>query len=357
MKKIIAVLLLAVLMSSVTFAESLDDTYINLIFDKFESYNDEIKKERSELLDILMGSNVGLEILYNQLVDTKKEAMIESGISEAVLRKNIDILKTWSIVDRKALISAGVSGDKAALVELNNKNSVGESSPIIVVSPATSTEVTKADRIQKLSAKGLIVGEIQEIPDLMNKRFLDTETHWSNDYVLFLVSRGIISGYDDTHYKPENDISKAEIVTLITKLIVSNEDKLEQYEGNIPDIEKGNWYDVYMKRAYTLGYIHTNISGLLEPNHKSTREEVIEILINAIKILDIPIEDEMKIYKGGYKDFDQITESRQEAMTVAINLGFIKGVDEETLNPLSEIKRGEVAVVIKKLYMFIVDNI
>ena len=362
MKKILLILLMLVLTMSSVFAESVDSNYLDLIFDKFASMSESEKDTNESLLSGFIATNTGLEVLYMEALK-KTDAMEKYNISEADVRRNINALKTWSVEDRKALVAAGADGDKSTVKSLNKKNADSSSGDTSTgtggAGSPTGTETTipvDATREEKLAFKGLITAEISVKPELESKRFQDTENHWSNDYVLYLVERDIISGKSELSFDPEASISKAEIVTLVTKLIISDNTKVPSYSGSVADIEAGKWYDSHMQRGHALGLIAENTSGSLEPLHNSSREEVVEILIKAIEALEIPVADELKVYSGDFKDFEQISDTRKEAMTIAINLGFISGKGEGVLDPKSEIKRSEIAVVVKKLYLYIVEN-
>ena len=355
-----------VLSTSFVFAESLDSEYIDLIFDKFASYDEPTRAKREAELYDFIGYNSGIDFLHIQVL-ARKDEMAAYGITEEDLRRNFSALKTWSVEDRRAMVTAGAADDKATVIALNSKNASnssgdgssgdGSTGSAGTGAGAVGTTTPKAEtREEKLAIKGLITAEIAVKPELESKRFQDTENHWSNEHVLYLVERGIISGKNELSFDPEAPIAKAEIVTLVTKLIISDNTKVPSYSGSVADIEAGKWYDSHMQRGHALGLIAENTSGDLEPLHNSSREEVVEILIKAIEALEIPVADELKVYNGNFKDFEQISETRKEAMTIAINLGFISGKGDGVLDPQSEIKRSEIAVVVKKLYLYIVEN-
>ena len=341
MKKIALIVLMVLLITLPAFGEEIDQNYIDLIFSKFASMSETSRAEAASLLSTFIGSDVGLEVLYLEALK-QEDAMKRNNISEADVRRNIDALKQWSIEDRKLLVSAGASGDKSVVDGLNKKYAAG----IVVV------EVP-----EPIVGQGLISKSIDVKPWLKGKTFEDTKTHWSNEHVSYLVERDIISGKDETSFDPEASISKAEIVTLVTKLIIEDTSKIPVYSGDASDVTSGKWYDGHMQKGIVLGLVEENTSGLLMPDHNSSREEVVEILIKAIETLEIEIASELKVYKGDFNDFTSITESRKEAMTIAINLGFISGKGNGILDPQSEIKRSEIAVVIKKLYLYIMENV
>jgi len=335
MKKVLLIVLIIILTSLSAFGESIDDNYINLIFSKLDSMNETERSEAVSLLSSFIGSDVGLEVLYLEALK-QESAMASYNISAGDVRRNIDALKTWPSEDRQALIQAGVIGDKETIDTLNAKN-------------ASIVLVTQSVR------SGLISKEISVKPYLKDKSFQDTANHWSHDHVQYLVERGIISGKDENNFDPEASISKAEIVTLVTKLMIEDMSKIPVYTGTSPDVTSGKWYDGHMQRGLMLGLIEETES--IDPMHNSSREEVVEILIKAIDALEIPIDESLKEYNGDFKDFDQISDTRKEAMAIAINLGFISGKGDGIIDPQSEIKRSEIAVVVNKLYLYILEKL
>ena len=315
-----------------SFADSIDESYIGLIFDNFDKYDEEQKIENAEILDVLFSSNMGLDLLYNEIIRSKKASLEAYGVSEADLRRNIDALKTWSVEDRKALIAAGASGNEALVYDLNEKNSF---------------VLKKTPFIQKA-----------KLPQAsLKKEFIDIKNHWSQDNVNFLAERGIISGKSQTSFAPNDNILKAEIVKLVMNLVVEDEDQLPAYTGNVKDIESGAWYDQAMKQAYTLEIIKADLSNQLNPVTFATREEVVDVIIKSISAIGIEIDSDLIKYKSSFKDYKNLSPQYRESMVVAINLGIIGGKGDNTIAPKALITRGETAAVIKRLYDFIINKI
>lgn len=383
MKKVIVVGLTLVLMSSITFGSTLDSSYIDLIFNKFESYDDETKKERAELLDVFITSDVGLDVLCNQIIVEKKDSMEKYNISEESLKENIEALKNWSVEDRKELVTAGASGNKSSVVTLNEKyktqTDTGGKETIAPTDGTTSTadgvDVTaivplapiseegemvgpgpQSERGKLLLAKGYINKPIEPKKGLEGKGFEDIVGHWSSENVTFLAERGLINGNSEIEFSPDDNIKKSEIVAIICRMVIEDETKLAVVDTEWKDVKKDQWFYGVMNNAYALGLINKNSNEALEPNKYLTREEVVEILVNTINLLELPVKDEMKVYKGGYKDFDSVTKLRRESMAIALNIGIIQG-DHELIAPQDAITRGEIATVVKRVYTYIQEQL
>ncbi|MBN2794421.1 MAG: S-layer homology domain-containing protein [Clostridia bacterium] len=373
MKKGILVFICLILFSLPIYAESIDESYIDLIFDKFADYSESIRNGKAEELKVFMEENARLDLLYTVIITTKSDLMAKYNISEADLKKNIDALKTWSALDRLKLVEAGASGDRSTVDALNAKyaseNNTTPTLPTVPTIPSTpalppSGYIPLDDEetpLAYISFKGVLkssgfIYESIEVKEI-GKTFGDVKFHWSKEYVNYLAERHIISGYNSKTFMPDANIKKSEIVALLMKLLVVDPLKLPEYSGHISDLDYNNWYDQTMKNAFTLGIIEPNYLGYIEPNHYSTREEVVDMIIRSIGAMHIKIDDHLKIYKSNFNDFDKVKSEFKESMTIAINLGFISGMGNNTIAPNKEITRGEIAVVVKKLYLYILDEI
>lgn len=78
------------------------------------------------------------------------------------------------------------------------------------------------------------------------------DTHWAYDEILALTNSGLIEGYPDKTYKPENNITRAEVMTVINKLL--GRKPLESYVKSLVfnpynDLYNDKWYYVTVLEA------------------------------------------------------------------------------------------------------------
>ena len=80
-----------------------------------------------------------------------------------------------------------------------------------------------------------------EPSESVNKNFIDDSdiSIWAKGYVYTLINEEIIIGYPDMAYKPQKNITKAELVTLLNRCIGSGGSDLELIETDIENIEVG----------------------------------------------------------------------------------------------------------------------
>ena len=78
------------------------------------------------------------------------------------------------------------------------------------------------------------------------------DTHWAYDDVIALYSNGFIDGYEDGTFRPENEITRAEVMKVINKLLGRNpsEDYVKSLNFNpFNDLDENSWHYVTVLEA------------------------------------------------------------------------------------------------------------
>jgi len=104
--------------------------------------------------------------------------------------------------------------------------------------------ITRAE-VVKLLAVALGV----EIKEYEEDKFTDVADHWSSDYVNSFVELGYILGYPDNTFRPDDEISKAEVVVIINRIINKNVDEADNSEVEIVDLDETHWAYKYVMAA------------------------------------------------------------------------------------------------------------
>ncbi|MFD2671620.1 CAP-associated domain-containing protein [Marinicrinis sediminis] len=113
-----------------------------------------------------------------------------------------------------------------------------------------------------------VVG-LSAIPVYSNEgTFSDTGRHWSNETLLWAKNREMVSGYPDGTFKPNQQVSEAEFVTLLYRALGLTPQKSSQ----------SHWADPYYDIAEDLHYPYPGIQQTSVRKRSLNREEVAEIL-------------------------------------------------------------------------------
>ena len=93
---------------------------------------------------------------------------------------------------------------------------------------------------------------LQKQPDAENP-FPDVDkSHWAYDDIAALAASGFMKGYEDGTYRPENQITRAEVMTVVNKILGRNpsEPYVKTLDFNpFNDLEKDKWYYVIVLEA------------------------------------------------------------------------------------------------------------
>lgn len=76
-------------------------------------------------------------------------------------------------------------------------------------------------------------------PDSRSTEFTDLSRHWAAGYISALTHEGYIAGYPDGTFRPDNEVTRAEFVTLINR-IIGRED-LEGEDPTFSDVKETFW--------------------------------------------------------------------------------------------------------------------
>jgi hypothetical protein len=101
------------------------------------------------------------------------------------------------------------------------------------------------------------------------------EGHWAKGSVEEMVKAGIISGYTDGTFRPNGEVTKAELVTILNKI---NNDEQNVTKKPSKDVKLTDWYCVDMAIGLKNGLIELDDNGNLNPKSVVTREEAITMI-------------------------------------------------------------------------------
>ncbi len=108
----------------------------------------------------------------------------------------------------------------------------------------------------------------------------DYSNHWAKAQIENLLDDGIITGYGDGLIKPDNNITRAEFVTIINKLFSYG----NKAETNFDDVNSDAWYADQFLIAKKAGYLTGDQYGNANPQNAITRAEVCVIVSKILNI-------------------------------------------------------------------------
>ena len=110
----------------------------------------------------------------------------------------------------------------------------------------------------------------------------DIAGHWAEAVITEWQEQGLIKGYEDGTFKPGNNITRAEFVTIMNNAL-GYEDAATL---DFTDVAAGNWYYSAVAKAVAAGYVSGYEDGTFKPNNTITRAEAAVMIANAMGLGD-----------------------------------------------------------------------
>jgi len=171
--------------------------------------------------------------------------------------------------------------------------------------------------------------------------FTDIKGHWAAAFFEDLLQKGIVSGYPDRTLRPNAPITRAEATVMVMKAAgfeVTNSIALTCTDKDtVPD-----WAKAYVATAMYKGVVKGYEDGSFRPSNRLTRQETVVLVLRAFGIE----EDQDKTLS--FADSNVIPAWSAGYVKKAVELGIIKGYNDNTFGPQREITRAEVVTIISK---------
>jgi len=103
---------------------------------------------------------------------------------------------------------------------------------------------------------------------------------WYQSYVSVLVSKHILAGYSDGMFKPNRNVSRAEFAKMIC--LAQGWTLINPTNPAFTDISSSDWSYAYIETAKAHGAIGGYTDGSFKPEKNITRAEITKIIANAL---------------------------------------------------------------------------
>jgi len=183
-----------------------------------------------------------------------------------------------------------------------------------------------------------------------SRTFKDTAKHWASEAIKDMASRMILSGVGNDSFKPASDMTRAEFAAILVKALGLATVKPEQ--SAFSDVSSRDWYYDAVHTAVRYGLIGGYGNGRFGPNDKTTREQAMVIIAKAMTLAGMdfaPDKAEAKRLLSRFGDSAQASAWALDGIARAVNSGIISGQLGDQLAPKAYMTRAEIAVAVRRL--------
>ncbi|HOM03048.1 MAG TPA: family 10 glycosylhydrolase [Acetivibrio sp.] len=198
--------------------------------------------------------------------------------------------------------------------------------------------VTALDRLHNES-EGLAIStnQSQYFPDVGMKY------SWAVDAIDMLYNKGVVKGDESGMFNPGVNTKRADFTIMIVKALNLEAD----FEDNFGDVKEDAYYYEAVGIAKALGIVKGD-GSIFNPNANITREDMMVIVVNALKVAEAKIDKADEKFLENYADANAINGYARQAVAILTKEGIVNGFDGK-IHPKSLATRAEIAVVISKL--------
>lgn len=113
------------------------------------------------------------------------------------------------------------------------------------------------------------------------------ETSVYSDYVVegqsaYADSFGLMKGYDDGTFKPDNNMTRAEFASALMRAAVIANPDAQSAEINFSDVDKSYWAYDDIAKAVSIGFINGYDDSTFRPEDNVTYEQAITMIFNVL---------------------------------------------------------------------------
>ncbi len=204
----------------------------------------------------------------------------------------------------------GFSGNKGGSSNMNNVIGVND-------------QLITSDK-EKDEAKGTYYSDI-------------TDSHWAYDSIQTLSSKNIIAGYPDGTFKPEDVVTREQLV----KMLICAFELEGNTELDFSDVENDRWSASYIRSAVALGIVNGMGDGTFLPAVGVTRQDAAVMIARLCEKKGIDLSG-----KGSVSDSDKIAAYALESVEKLVSAGIITGFEDGTFRPAENLTRAQATKLI-----------
>jgi parallel beta-helix repeat protein len=266
----------------------------------------------------------------NQVVNNT-DGIVVSDTARPVLRRNV--------VQNNA--RDGVVAITNAQPDLGTATESGEN----LITNNSRYDLYNATRTNTLLAIGNEIGEISGQVEFVAQdvnaptSFPDVQGQWAQAYIEALAARGIIGGFPDGSYRPNEPVTRAQFAAIVAKAFNPT---AKRAGANFGDVPSNFWANQVIQTAYRGGFLSGYPGQVFQPGQQISR---LEALVSLSSGLNLAAGQPTVLTR--YQDQAQIPSWAQGAIAAATQRNIVVNFPNiNQLNPNQPATRADIAALV-----------
>ncbi|GAX35763.1 S-layer homology domain-containing protein [Nodularia sp. NIES-3585] len=189
---------------------------------------------------------------------------------------------------------------------------------------------------------GAVAPLITATPSLAQTRFSDVPSnYWAAQFIQQLSDRGVIAGFPDGSFRPEEAVTRAQFAAMINNAFQKSP---QRQAINFVDVPTNFWASNAIRQAYTIGFLAGYPGNRFEPNQNIPRQQVLVSLANGLNYS--PTANTQTTLQSFSDSFNIADWARSPIAAAAERRIVVNYPNVQFLNPTATATRAQVAAFI-----------
>ncbi len=184
--------------------------------------------------------------------------------------------------------------------------------------------------------------------EVVQAAWADIQGHWAEPDIQLLRIRGAVDAYPDGSFRPDQPLSRAELVHLLVSAFgYPHARPLDESDGIIYpedfyDVQPDHWVQQSLHTAVQFGLVRGYPDGSFAPQDEVTRAELASMLY---RLIGSEVDLDLSEY---FEDSDRIPDWADEAVRWAAGSRILQGFPDDTFRSTGTTTRAQAAAVVRR---------
>ncbi len=189
---------------------------------------------------------------------------------------------------------------------------------------------------------GAIAPFVNASPSLAQTTFSDVPSnYWAAQFIQQLSQRGVIAGFPDGRFRPEEAVTRAQFAAMINNAFQRSP---QRQAINFVDVPTNFWASNAIRQAYSIGFLAGFPGNRFEPNQNIPRQQVLVSLANGLNYS--PTANTQTTLQAFSDSFNIADWARSPIAAAAERRIVVNYPNVQFLNPTATATRAQVAAFI-----------
>ncbi|TXK80639.1 S-layer homology domain-containing protein [Paenibacillus sp. N3.4] len=179
-----------------------------------------------------------------------------------------------------------------------------------------------------------------------NVTFNDIRTHWAKDAIESMANKVIVEGTAKDQFQPDQAVTRAEFAALIARTIGLK--PVTSSTNPFRDLSSGDWFEGQVYAAANAGIVTGYNDQTFRPNQQITRQEMAVMIFRAMKAAGYN-ESNTAGQSAVFSDENLFGDWAKEAISIMANLKIVEGIAPGKYDAAGTATRAQSTVVLSRM--------